>query len=368
MKQFYVQQNEAGQRLDKLLSKILGKAPKSFLYKMLRKKNITLNGKKAEGSEKLVVNDEITLFLSDETIKEFSEPISAPEVNTTDVELNIDIIYEDRHIMVVNKPLGVLSQKAEKEDVSMVEYILSYLLKSEQITKEQLISFKPAICNRLDRNTGGILIAGKSLLGLQEMARLLKDRSLNKYYLCIVKGKVNVKKRIEGYLKKDEEKNQVRIYQNEQENTEYICTEYEPIAYSKNALKNEKEAKEEAYIRNLKKSTWDNRVTNASEIRREEDTEGIFTLLQVKLITGRSHQIRAHLASIGHPIIGDFKYGDQNTNHYFKKKYNLTFQLLHSYRMVFPKIEGELSYLSDKEFEAEVPELFKKIKKDLFHQ
>ncbi|HWT76446.1 MAG TPA: RluA family pseudouridine synthase [Mobilitalea sp.] len=367
MKQFSVQQNEAGQRLDKLLAKILNKAPKSFIYKMLRKKNITLNGKKADGSEKLLVSDEITLFLSDETIQQFSEPVKAEEVDTTKVELSIDVIYEDKHILIVNKPLGVLSQKAEKDDVSMVEYIISYLLKSKQLTREQLVSFKPAICNRLDRNTGGILIAGKSLLGLQEMARLLKDRSLNKYYLCIVKGKVEGKKRIEGYLSKDEEKNLVKIYPSQVENTEYICTEYEPIAYSKNARKDETTAKEEAYLRNLKKATRDNKLSDlATEFYTDEETEGSFTLLQVKLITGRSHQIRAHLASIGHPIIGDFKYGDQKTNHYFKKRYGLTYQLLHSYRMVFPNISGELSYLSKKEFVAKVPELFQKIKNELF--
>lgn len=367
MKQFSVQQNEAGQRLDKLLGKILNKAPKSFIYKMLRKKNITLNGKKADGSEKLVVSDEIILYLSDETIDQFSEPVKVEEVNTTKVELSLDVIYEDKHILIVNKPLGVLSQKAEKDDISMVEYIISYLLKSKQITKEQLMSFKPAICNRLDRNTGGILIAGKSLLGLQEMARLLKDRSLNKYYLCIVKGKVEGKKRIEGYLSKDEEKNQVKIYPNQVENTEYICTEYEPVAYSKNAMKAEAVAKEEAYLRNLKKATLERGMSrNIVSNLANEEAEGNFTLLQVKLITGRSHQIRAHLASIGHPIIGDFKYGDQKSNHFFKKKYGLSHQLLHSHRMVFPKIEGELSYLSQKEFVAEVPEMFQKIKKDVF--
>ncbi|MDF2486738.1 MAG: hypothetical protein K0R46_2906 [Herbinix sp.] len=321
MKQFYVQQNEAGQRLDKLLVKLLNKAPKSFIYKMLRKKNITLNGKKADGSEKLELQDEVKLFLSDETYELFSE-----EIETTTVEHNLDILYEDRHILILNKPQGILSQKAEKEDVSMVEHVISYLLSTNQITKEQLISFKPSICNRLDRNTGGILIAGKSLFGLQEMARLLKDRSLGKYYLCIVKGKVEKKERIEGYLSKDEIKNQVKIFQNPLENTDYICTEYEPIAYS----------------------------------------EHKYTLLKVKLITGKSHQIRAHLASIGHSIIGDYKYGDQKTNHFFKSNYELSNQLLHSYQMVFPEIEGELAYLSGMSFIAPLPEQFEKIKKELF--
>jgi 23S rRNA pseudouridine955/2504/2580 synthase len=192
------------------------------------------------------------------------------------------------------------------------------------------------------------LIAGKSLLGLQEMAKLLKDRSLNKYYLCIVKGKVEEKKRIEGYLSKDEEKNQVKIYSKNAVNTEYICTEYEPIAYSKYALGD---------------TTGQAKQTSGTE---DEEPSGSYTLLQVKLITGRSHQIRAHLASIGHPILGDFKYGSQKTNHYFKRKYGLEYQLLHSHRMVFPEIKGELAYLSNKEFVAEVPEIFERIKKELF--
>jgi 23S rRNA pseudouridine955/2504/2580 synthase len=336
MKQFYVQQNEAGQRLDKLLMKLLNKAPKSFIYKMLRKKNITLNGAKADGSEKLSVQDEIKLFLSDDTIAQFSEAIE-----TTTVDEKLDILYEDKHILVVNKPIGVLSQKAEKNDVSMVEHILSYLLSSGQITKEQLRSFKPAICNRLDRNTGGILVAGKSLLGLQEMARLFKDRSLGKYYLCIVKGRVVDKKRIEGYLSKNEDKNQVKITARQAENSEYICTEYEPLAYSMNIQKSRTEITDEELL-------------------------GSYTLLRVKLVTGKSHQIRAHLASIGHPIIGDYKYGSQKTNHYFKKNYDLTSQLLHSYQMVFPDIHGELSYLSGKSFTADLPEQFERIKKELF--
>lgn len=336
MKQIYVQQNEAGQRLDKLLVKVLNKAPKSFIYKMLRKKNIVLNGKKADGSEKLVLEDEIKLFLSDETFEQFSEPVT-----TTEVEHNLELVYEDKNILIINKPLGVLSQKAEKDDISIVEHIISYLLSTGQLTKEQLASFKPGVCNRLDRNTSGLLIAGKSLLGLQEMARLLKDRTLDKYYLCIVRGKLEGKKRIEGYLSKDEVKNIVTIHPKQLTDSEYICTEYEPMMYTE---------------------------PHGSSNKDQEGPKGMFTLLQVKLITGRSHQIRAHLASMNYPLIGDFKYGDQKTNHYFKMNYGLSHQLLHSYRMIFPKIEGELSYLSHQEFTAEIPELFLKIKKDLFNE
>lgn len=328
-----VQENEAGQRLDKLLLKILNKAPKSFIYKMLRKKNIVLNGKKAEGSERLEYNDEIKLFLSDDTINKFMG-----DIYNTDLELNVasdlDIIYEDSHILVINKPLGLLSQKAHKDDISMVEHVISYMLRTKQITNEQMISFKPSICNRLDRNTSGILIAGKSLLGLQEMAKLLKSRSLGKYYLTIVKGRILDKKTIEGYLNKDDNKNLVSISNIEIPNSDYICTEYEPVKYS--IVKNDNGAK------------------------------GDYTLLKVKLVTGRSHQIRGHLASIGHPIIGDYKYGEQKTNHYFKSNYGLSHQLLHSYSMEFPKVSGELSYLSGQEFVAILPTIFENIRKDLF--
>ncbi|BCN30547.1 RluA family pseudouridine synthase [Anaeromicropila herbilytica] len=319
MKNIIVSSNEAGQRLDKLLVKYLNKAPKSFIYKMLRKKNITLNGKKAEGSEKLELSDEIKLFLSDETIDNFSELI------VTKVEHNLDIVYEDRNILIINKPAGMLSQKAEANDVSLVEYLISYLLDTNQIQKEELQSFKPGISNRLDRNTSGIVVAGKSLIGLQTMAEIFKDRTIHKYYYCIVKGVITKKQMIEGYLSKDEKTNKVSISEQDSEGANYIKTEYEPVKIGDN-----------------------------------------YTLLSVKLITGRTHQIRAHLQSIGHPIIGDTKYGNVSTNEFFRKNYKLKHQLLHSYRIIFPELEGELSNLSGKEMTAKLPDYFEKIIKDIF--
>lgn len=318
MKLIQVSENEAGQRLDKLLAKYLNLAPKSFLYKMLRKKNITLNGKKADGSEQLALNDEIKMFLADETIEKFSELV------VEKVKHDLDIVYEDVNLLILNKPAGMLSQKAEKTDVSIVEHIISYLLDSEQITEEELQSFKPSICNRLDRNTSGIIVAGKTLVALQIMAELFRDRSIHKYYQCIVTGKVASKELIEGYLTKDETTNKVRVLTEQTPEGEYIKTEYEPV-----------------------------RTTEQ------------YSLLNVKLITGKSHQIRAHLASIGHPIIGDFKYGSRNANLFFKKNYGLEHQLLHSYRLVFPELSGELSYLSGKEFLAKKPAIFEKIEKEL---
>ncbi len=315
MKQITVSKNEAGQRLDKLLAKYLNQAPKSFLYKMLRKKNITLNGKKADGSEKTVVGDEIKLFLADETIEKFSS-VDLPKVPKKKEKL--EIVYEDEHILLINKPCGMLSQKAKPEDVSVVEHLISYLMDSGCVTKESLQGFRPSICNRLDRNTSGILVAGKSLVGLQTMAEVFKNRSLHKYYLCLVEGKMDGEQLIEGYLTKNHRTNQVKITKEKQgEDSQPIRTRYRVISSGKEA-----------------------------------------TLLRVELITGRSHQIRAHLASIGHPILGDVKYGGPVRN-------GLKYQLLHSYRLKMPQMQGELSYLSGKVFMAKPPAQFERVGKEL---
>lgn len=158
MKQFTVTQVEAGQRLDKFLGKYLNKAPKSFLYKMMRKKNITLNGKKAAGSEKLVSGDEIKLFFSDETIEKFSE-LQLPKAQG-----KLSVIYEDEHILLVNKPEGILSQKAEADDISMVEEAQRYLLNNGAVTEESLRTFRPSVVNG-GPDTSGILAVGKDLAG-----------------------------------------------------------------------------------------------------------------------------------------------------------------------------------------------------------
>lgn len=319
MRSIIITEKEAGQRLDKFLGKYMGKAPKSFLYKMLRKKNIKLNDKKAEGSEKLQASDEIKLYLSEETIQNFCE-----EVSIEKVEGNLDIIYENDHILIINKPAGVLSQKAKKEDVSLIEYITTYLLESGQITSETLKSFHPGVCNRLDRNTSGIIIGGKTLYGLQTMSALLKERNIGKYYQCIVKGKVTKKQAIEGYLTKNKNHNKVMITKEKTEGADFIQTEYEPISYN------------------------------------EE-----FTLLKVKLLTGKSHQIRAHLHSIGHPIIGDGKYGDVPTNKKLRKIYKLKHHLLHSYQLVFPEFTEKLEDISEKVIEAPLPEYFENLIREL---
>lgn len=320
-----VTSQDEGQRLDKFLSKFMPDAPKSFFYKMMRKKNIVLNGKKAEGMERVSKGDEIKLFLSDETIENFQKKsvgvFSLPEYK-------LDIIYEDEDILIVNKPVGMLSQKADKDDISLVEYVAEYLNQSGKTDKNTESTFSAGICNRLDRNTSGLIVAGKTVKGLQWMNLLFRQRDLYKYYLCIVKGYIDKAARIDGYLVKNENHNNVTVTKEEVEGASRIITEYEPLQYG--------------FLRDDK-----------------------YTLLKVHLVTGKSHQIRAHLKSIGHPVIGDAKYGYKDVYRIFRREFGLKHQLLHAWQLNF----GDTSEIPEKYhnmiFEAPVPNQFADIMKGL---
>ena len=316
MRELTVKAGESGQRLDKYLAKYLKEAPKSFLYKMLRKKNITLNGRKADGSEKLQAEDCVRLFLAEETLEKFMG--TQTEAHTCP----LDVIYEDDHVLFINKPVGMLSQKADKKDISLVEYLTGYLLEKGALTREDLLTFHPSVCNRLDRNTSGIVAAGKTMAGLQTLSGAFKDRSLHKYYLALAAGRVEHPSYIKGYLWKNERTNKVTVTREPKKDALPIETRMRPLSYS---------------------------------------GTGDCTLLEVELLTGRTHQIRSHLASIGHPIIGDAKYGSIEVNEAYRKKYRVTSQLLHAWRIEMPSFEGELSYLSGLKLTAELPALFKKV-------
>ncbi len=315
MQKINITKNEAGQRFDKFLFKYFKEAPSSFIYKMLRKKNIVLNGKKSDGKDKLKEDDTIKVFMADETIAKFR----GNELLEIAKPIDLEIIHEDENVVFINKPSGMLSQKATDSDVSINEYLISYLINSGVLSEEDLKTFKPSICNRLDRNTSGLIVAGKSLAGLQEMSRMFKERTMDKYYLALVKGNVKDSMTIKGYLSKDADRNKVFINEKETEG-QYIETKYEPLKY-------------------------------------KED----ITLLKVKLITGKPHQIRAHLASIGHPIIGDYKYGNKNINNQYKKVYGIENQMLHSWQLVFGEVSGVCNNLSGRTFTAPLPKEFKQI-------
>lgn len=299
MKKLIVERENSNQRLDKFLMKFLNAATKSFIYKMLRKKNIKLNDKAANGNEILNPNDQISLYLSDETINKFQKKIC--KIKSTKP---LKILYENQNILICEKPAGILSQPQNKFDNDTLLNRL-YNLYGDNIW----------ICNRLDRNTSGLIICAKNFLALQKMNSDIAQNLLGKYYLTIVKGKINKLGQIESYITKNNLTNKSEINQNGI--GKKILTQYKPIEYTDK-----------------------------------------FTLLEIKLITGKSHQIRAHLQSINHPIIGDTKYGDPKTNLFFKQKFNLRYQLLHAYKIKFNGLEVN----------CPPPSMFLDIKNFLFHK
>ena len=302
MKEFLVSSGESGQRFDKYLKKRLPNAGSSFLYKMLRKKNITLNGGKADGTEMLSSEDRVNIYFSDETYAKFA---ANPEDLAEEMEKlallplkGLEILYEDADILAMNKPYNMLSQKASANDISANERMLGYLIRKGDLTEEQMASFRPSVCNRLDRNTTGVLLAGKSLHGLQELSDMLRTRKAKKYYYALVAGRVEQPAHLRGYMKKDEASNQVTLLRQPEEGAHPIETIYQPL-----------------------------------------EVQDAHSLVELQLITGRSHQLRVHLASIGHPVIGDLKYGNPRVNEEYRTKYGITHQLLHAQRVELPGYE-----------------------------
>lgn len=366
MREVIISEREEGQRLDRYLEKYMPDAPKSFFYKMMRKKNIVLNGKKVFGSERIQTGDQIKLFLADETIEGFRSGKKAQEVDLGaqqmpqakrlekgarqmpqakrptngarqmspakrlekgarqgKIELQqghydrnlppLQIVYEDAQFLVVNKPVGVLSQKADRNDRSIVEQITDYL--ADNAADD---TFRPGICNRLDRNTSGLIVAGKTVRALQDMNKRFKERTICKYYLCVVHGSVLKKQYLKGYLEKDSRTNKVTVRQQPGPNSVPIATEYLPLQQG---------------------------------MYQGES----FTLLQVHLITGKSHQIRAHLASIGHPLVGDVKYSTKRASAFDREQLHQRVQLLHAWQLIFTAHGKEYVW------KAELPDNFAQV-------
>lgn len=332
MREIEVSTNEAGQRLNKLVMKYLDKAPSGFVYKMLRKKNIKLNGGRADGSELVKMGDRVQLYLSDETIESFISRKASSE-STRRRGFSPDIVYRDDNIMIVNKPAGVLTQKADRNDYSLNDSVIDYMLDKGFITERQLRTFKPSVCNRLDRNTSGLVLCGVSLMGSQELSRIIRERRIDKYYCTIAEGVMTDKTRAAGYLLKDEKSNMVTV----KSTVDEFRREFGDAAYEK-----------------------------VEAVFTPQRTNGGYTELEVLLITGKTHQIRAQLKALGHPVIGDTKYGSRDTCAHFRRSYGLRNQLLHCGRVSFGMVEGGLSYLSGKTFLAPVPDIYRQIEAGLF--
>lgn len=334
MKEIIITKAQEGQRLDRLLGKYLPGASTGFLYKMLRKKNIKLNDLKAEGAEKLKAGDSVKIYFSDETLEKFmakdTGPVREKQITSknrrnkpageaTSLRNKVKVLYQDENLIFMHKPVGMLTQKAEQTDDSLNDYLIDYCLEHAILDEDTMRTFRPAAANRLDRNTSGIVLCGITTKGLQALSSILRGRELGKYYLCIVKGKVESGKNLKGYLIKDEKNNVVRFSKVPEKGAMPIETRYVVMKSNSQA-----------------------------------------SLLKVKLITGKSHQIRAHLAADGHPVLGDFKYGDREWNMEAKRALHISWQMLHSYQAAFPdEIGGALQPLAGKVITDPVPAEFR---------
>lgn len=309
MKRVTINKNDAGQRLDKFLFKFFASIPASMVYKGIRKKRIKVNGKKSEIGYMLCEGDVLELYINDE----FFESPKGDEAFKTLVP-KLSVVYEDDNILLADKASGISVHDDETEKVNtLINHIKAYLFQKGEYNPDEENSFVPALCNRIDRNTSGIVIAAKNAVALRIMNEKIKNREIEKFYLCLVQGRLKDKeKTLKSYMVKNEAQNRVYVHDSPIDGGKTAITRYRVLA------------------------------------------EGELTsLLEVELMTGRTHQIRAHLASIGHPLAGDGKYG---TNE-FNKKIGMKHQALYSYKLKFKfSDENELSYLNGKSFEVkEVP-------------
>ena len=317
MREFTIRKNDAGQRLDKFLTKALPSLPPSLLYKSLRTKKIKVNRHRAEGKQMLAEGDTVQLFLAEEF---FPAEKDAPKAHALDaIKPKLSILYEDENIMLLCKRPGVcVHEDAAGNENSLILHIKAYLYQKGEYDPSASHSFAPALCNRIDRNTGGIVIAAKNAEALRVMNEAIRERDIDKFYLCAVHGTPKKKEAtLSGYLLKDEKSNTVRVF-------------------DKNPPRGAKEIK--TRYRVLKESAS-------------------FSLLEVELLTGRTHQIRAHMAHIGHPLLGDGKYGVNKDD----RAHGYKHQALWSYRLRFAFPEGDrhiLSYLRGRVFSVPREEIY----------
>ncbi|MDR2770483.1 MAG: RluA family pseudouridine synthase [Clostridiales Family XIII bacterium] len=328
MIQLTITKNEEKQRLDRFLKKYLRNAPLSHIYRMIRR-DVKLNGRRAGIDTLLAEGDRVTIVLSDEAVEAFRAQRAGAKSKR-----QFQIAYEDERVLIVNKPFGLLTHgdRIEKKH-TLTNQVTAYLAERGAYDPGEERTFAPASVNRLDRNTTGLVIFGKTFGALQALNRMIRERGyIGKYYLTIVRGEVTGELILRDLMKKDARRNTVRVIGPHEATGEtggtgerLMETTARPIAVSKG-----------------------------------------FTLMEVELITGRTHQIRAHLAQAGYPVIGDPKYGNSRVNLAVEEKYGLTTQFLHAHRIVFEKGEGELAYLKGLAVEAPLPQQLERIRAELF--
>mgnify|MGYP003293975763 CR=1 FL=1 len=300
MKELTVKANDAGQRMDRFLSKAVPLLPESLLQKYIRLKRIKLNGKGAKRDTRLSTGDVLQLYINDEFFEKPREENSYLKVGTP----RLDIVYEDENILLADKKPGVLCHSAGVWDYNtLIANIQAYLAQKGEWRPREENSFAPALCNRIDRNTGGIVIAAKNAEALRILNDKIRDREIEKYYLCAVQGRPKPPEgRLENFLFKDAEKNQVYVKNKPQPGAKTAVTEYKLLC-----------------------------------------SKGPLSLVECRLLTGRTHQIRAQMAYAGWPLLGDGKYGSERFNKGFGEKG----QALYSYKLefAFPTDAGILNYL-----------------------
>lgn len=309
MKEFTINKNDAGQRMDKFLTKAVPALPKNLLYKYIRLKRIKLNGKRCEISSRLSEGDLVQLYINDEF---FPESTGKPKFCNAPAAL--DIVYEDENIMLLNKPCGLVVHEDESGSAdTLIDRVLHYLYDKGEYDPEGELSFTPSLCNRIDRNTSGIVICAKNAESLRILNRKVKDREMEKTYLCVTVGIPKAKSA------------ELRAYHQRNEKTKVVRVEDKPFPGSKTMITRYKVL--------------------------AQDREKDLALLEVDLVTGRTHQIRAHLAHEGYPLLGDGKYGINRIN----RSFNMKTQALCSYklRFKFTTDAGILAYLDGKSFEVE---------------
>ena len=304
MRTLIIKQNDAGQRLDKFLSKAVKALPKSLMYKSIRTKKIKVNRKRTEIGYILEEGDTVELFLAEEFFEEH-----AAEEAFMKLTPHLDIVYEDEHILLLDKQPGLIVHSDDEEEVNtLISHVKAYLYRKGEYNPADEQSFAPALCNRIDRNTGGIVIAAKTAEALRVMNEKIRNDELSKFYLAAVHGKLPKRAdTLHGWLKKDAASNMVDVITTPRPGYKEIITKYRVL---------------------------------------EEKRD--LSLVEVELVTGRTHQIRAHLSSIGHPLLGDGKYGINRDD----KKIGYKFQALFAYRLEFrfTTDSGALAYLNGKSF------------------